>query len=112
MALVGASNAPEVPSETKAEPGRIAPMPMAQAGLSPAPQASIGRLVIPQGSAISLESRAAGAQPSTRRGIWLRDKPVADNPSSDQSRGTTSSHQLTARSATSSLDCQPAIQAG
>src|SRR5260370_37006791 len=92
MALVGASNAPEVPSETNAAPGRIAPMPTAPAGLSPAPPAIIGRLVIPQRSAISLRSGAAGAQPSTRRGIWLRDKPVAESPSSDQSRRATSSH--------------------
>ena len=52
-------------------------MPMAPAGLSPAPPAIIGRRVMPQRCASSLRSRAAGAQPSTSRGICWRDRPVA-----------------------------------
>lgn len=52
-----------------AVPGRIAPMPTAPAGLSPAPPAKVGRLIMPQRCASSLRNVAAGAQPSTRRGM-------------------------------------------
>jgi hypothetical protein len=100
---VGTSNAPEVPSEMKAAPGLMAPMPTAPAGLSPAPPAIIGRPVMPQRWANSVRSRAAGAQPSTRRGICRRDSPVAASPSSDQSRLTTSSQSEPEASETSSI---------
>src|SRR5258708_34913242 len=88
--LVGASKAPEVPSEMNAVPGLIAPMPMAPAGLSPPPPAIIGGLIMPHRCASSLRNVAAGAQPPTSRGMRCRDKPAAARATPDQSRHATS----------------------
>ena len=97
-----ANSTPEVPSEPKESPGRIAPRPTAPAALSPAPPASTAR-PMPQRAASSARRMPAGALPSTSRGMAARDSPVAARAPSDQSRAATSSQSVPDASDISSI---------
>ena len=64
---------PDVPSETKAEPGATVPTPQADAALSPAPPATTGAARhAPAASRARARSLPVGSVPSKSAGIWSR----------------------------------------
>ena len=90
---------PDVPSDTKAEPGTTTPTPQAAAALSPAPPATTtGPAHAPALGERRAGGRPRAALPSTSRGMWARVSPVVSSRSSDQSRLATSSQSVPAAS--------------
>ena len=88
------NSTPEVPSETKAEPGTTAPIPQAEAALSPAPPATTGALAMPQRAVSVACNWPVASVPSANAGMVDISRPLASIMALDQARAPTSSHAV------------------